>query len=177
MLGIDPGLSRCGYGAVRRAGGRWQVAAGGVVLTDRQSSLPARLAALHRELRSLLAELRPEAVAVERVFFQTNARTAMATGQASGVALLAAAEAGAEIAQYTPNEVKMAVCGDGAADKRQVQTMVAAVLGLPTVPRPPDVADALALAVCHATAGSVDRALAASRSASQPARLSVRRPA
>lgn len=132
-----------------------------MVVTDRSWPLPQRLAALHRELRALLAELRPDAVAVERVFFQTNARTAMATGQASGVALLAAAEAGAEVAQYTPNEVKMAVCGDGSADKRQVQTMVTAVLGLAAVPKPPDMADALALAVCHATAGALHRAAAA----------------
>lgn len=160
VLGVDPGLSRCGYGAVRRAGGRWQVLSGGVLTTDRATPLPQRLVALHRGLRALVAELEPDVVAVERVFFQTNARTAMATGQASGLALLVAADSGCEVAQYTPNEVKMAVCGSGAADKEQVQTMVARILGLGAVPRPPDVADALALAVCHCTAGPLARAAA-----------------
>lgn len=159
VLGVDPGLSRCGYGAVRRQGGRWEVVAGGVVATDPASALPERLAALHGELQALVDELQPEVVAVERVFFQTNVRTAMATGQASGLALLVAAQAGVPVAQYTPNEVKMAVCGHGGADKRQVQQMVARVLGLAAVPRPPDLADALALAVCHCTAGPLQAAV------------------
>jgi crossover junction endodeoxyribonuclease RuvC len=160
VVGIDPGLSRCGYGAVRRQGGTWSVVAGGVVTTDPSAPLHLRLATLRLELAELLAELRPPAVAVERVFFQTNARTAMATGQASGVALLVAAEAGCQVVQYTPNEVKLAVCGDGGADKGQVQRMVARIVGLPAVPGPPDVADALALAVCHATAAPLARAVA-----------------
>ena len=105
--------------------------------------------------------MRPDAVVVERVFFQTNSRTAMATGQAAGVALLTAARAGTEVAQYTANEVKMAVVGYGSATKEQVQRMVAAVLGLPSVPRPPDVADALALAVCHLSSGGLRAAVAA----------------
>ena len=113
--------------------------------------LPERLRTLSDELRALVAEFRPDAVVVERVFFQVNARTAMATGQASGVALVAAAEPGCEVAQYTANEVKQAVVGYGAATKEQVQRMVASVLGLAEPPRPPDVADALALAVCHLT--------------------------
>lgn len=161
VLGVDPGLSRCGYGAVRRQGGQWEVVSGGVVGTDPAVPLPARLAALHGELQALVAGLRPEVVAVERVFFQTNVRTAMATGQASGLALLVAAEAGVPVVQYTPNEVKMAVCGHGGADKRQVQQMVARILDLPAVPRPPDLADALALAVCHCTAGPLQAAVQA----------------
>jgi crossover junction endodeoxyribonuclease RuvC len=122
------------------------------------------LRVLYRELRTLVAEVRPDAVVVERVFFQTNVRTAMATGQAGGVALLVAAEAGCEVAQYSANEVKQAVVGFGGATKDQVQRMVAALLGLVEPPRPPDVADALALAVCHLTAQPLRRAIAAATS-------------
>src|SRR5205085_11779443 len=111
--------------------------------------LPDRLAVLDRDFRVLLAEVRPDAVAVERLFFQVNARTAMAVGQASGLVLATAARAGCEVAQYTPNEVKEAVAGNGAAPKAQVQRMVQALLGLAEPPRPPDAADALALALCH----------------------------
>ncbi|MCA1693155.1 MAG: crossover junction endodeoxyribonuclease RuvC, partial [Actinobacteria bacterium] len=111
--------------------------------------LPQRLAMLDRDLRALLADLRPDAVAVERLFFQVNARTAMSVGQASGLVLAAAVQAGAEVAQYTPNEVKQAVAGYGAATKEQVQRMVQALLGLAVRPKPPDAADALALALCH----------------------------
>ena len=106
-------------------------------------------------------EFRPDAVVVERVFFQVNARTAMATGQAAGVALVAAAESGCDVAQYTSNEVKQALVGYGSATKDQVQRMVASVLGLAETPRPPDVADALALAACHLTAQPLRRAVAA----------------
>jgi crossover junction endodeoxyribonuclease RuvC len=162
VLGIDPGLSRCGYGLVRRAGGRTEALRGGVVETDPAAELPERLRLLHEELGRLVAETTPDAVVVERVFFQTNARTAMATGQAAGVGLLVAATAGVPVAQYTANEVKMAVVGYGSATKEQVQRMVAAVLGLEAPPRPPDVADALALAVCHLASSGLRAALAAS---------------
>jgi crossover junction endodeoxyribonuclease RuvC len=159
VLGVDPGLSRCGYGAVRRNGGVLEATAGGVLRSDPATPLPERLRDLLHALERLLEELRPDAVAVERVFFQTNARTAMATGQASGLALAAAAAAGCEVAQYTANEVKLAVVGYGSATKGQVQKMVASLLGLPEPPRPPDVADALALAVCHLAAEPLRRAL------------------
>ena len=152
VLGIDPGVSRCGYGCVeangRGAGGGRAVAAG-VLRTPPEDPLPHRLAQLDDDLRALLAELRPDAVAVERVFFQVNARTAMSVGQASGLALAAAARAGCEVAQYTPNEVKQAVAGYGAAGKEQVTRMVQALLGLREPPRPADAADALALALTH----------------------------
>ncbi len=154
MLGIDPGVSRCGYGAVVAEGsasvGR---VACGVIRTPPGDPLPDRLAALQAELEGLVAELRPAAVAVERVFFQTNVRTAMSVGQASGLALAVAARAGVPVCQYTPNEVKQAVAGYGAAGKAQVQAMVARLLHLPEVPKPPDAADALALAICHLSAG------------------------
>lgn len=149
MLGIDPGLSRCGYGAVRQVGSARRAEAAGVVTTPVDEPVPQRLASLRAELRSLIAELEPTVVVVERVFFQTNARTAMAVGQASGVALLTAVELGCDVVEYTSNEVKLAVTGDGAASKRKVQEMVARLLALGEVPRPPDAADALALALCH----------------------------
>jgi len=159
VLGIDPGLSRCGYGVVTRREGRLSAVAGGVISSPPTTALPERLRTLSDELRALVAEFRPDAVVVERVFFQVNARTAMATGQAAGVALVAAAESGCEVAQYTANEVKLAVVGYGSATKEQVQRMVAQVLGLPEPPRPPDVADALALAACHLTTRSLQRAV------------------
>lgn len=161
VLGIDPGLSRCGYGVVRRRGSDLEAVVGGVVRTDPSLALPERLHLLHTELRAVVAESAPDAVVVERVLFQTNARTAMATGQAAGVALLAASEAGCPVVQYSANEVKMAVVGYGGATKEQVQRMVAALLGLGGPPRPPDVADALALAVCHLGSGPLRLAIEA----------------
>ena len=151
MLGIDPGVSRCGYGAVRSGRVRPEAVAAGVITTDRDDPLPARLARLSSELSALLDEMQPDAVVVERVFFQTNVRTAMSVGQASGLALAAAAGRGIDVAQYTANEVKQAVAGYGAASKEQVQKMVQALLSLPDLPKPPDAADALALALCHLT--------------------------
>jgi crossover junction endodeoxyribonuclease RuvC len=159
VLGIDPGLTRCGYGCVGREGGREVALAAGVVTTERERPLPARLAELRRELTVLVAELRPSVIVVERVLFQTNARTAMAVGQASGLALCSAAEAGITVAEYSANEVKLAVTGYGAASKQQVQRMVAELLHLDSPPRPPDAADALALALCHLACDRVDAAL------------------
>ena len=150
VLGIDPGVSRCGYGCVEGGTGvQPRAVAVGVLTTPPSDPLPERLAALDRDLRALIAEFEPAAVAVERVFFQVNARTAMSVGQASGLAMAAAAQAGCEVVQYTPNEVKQAVAGYGSATKEQVQRMVQSLLGLAEVPRPPDAADALALALCH----------------------------
>jgi crossover junction endodeoxyribonuclease RuvC len=150
VLGIDPGVSRCGYGCVEGGtAGRSRAVAVGVLTTPPSEPLPNRLAELDTELRGLIRELRPDVVAVERVFFQVNARTAMSVGQASGLALVAATQAGCEVAQYTPNEVKAAVAGSGSAPKEQVQRMVQSLLGLAEVPSPTDAADALALALCH----------------------------
>jgi crossover junction endodeoxyribonuclease RuvC len=149
VLGIDPGVSRCGYGAVAREAGSLRAVACGVIRTPPSDPLPERLVALGDELDALLAQIRPSAVAVERVLFQTNVRTAMSVGQASGLALVSAARAGIPVAQYSPNEVKLAVTGDGRADKAGVQTMVTRLLGLREVPKPADAADALALACCH----------------------------
>ena len=149
VLGIDPGLSRCGYGAVDQRGGVARAKAVGTITTSPSDALAARLAALDVGLRQLLGELRPDVVAVERLFFQVNARTAISVGQASGLVLAAAHHAGCEVVQYTPNEVKQAVVGYGSASKHQVQRMVQALAGLAEPPRPPDAADALALALCH----------------------------
>jgi len=163
VLGIDPGLSRCGYGCVEQRARGPRVAAMGVLRTSPEVALPERLASLQRELTALLQELRPDAVAVERVFFQVNARTAMSVAQASGLALAAAATAGCAVAQYTPNEVKQAVAGFGGAPKEQVQRMVQAQLRLPQPPHPPDVADALALALGHLAIARLQAAIAGAR--------------
>ncbi len=164
-MGIDPGLSRCGYGVVARVPGHGRAGmraeAAGVITTPVDDPLPTRLAALADELTALFAEYQPSVVVVERVLFQTNARTAMSVGQASGLALAAAARRGAEVVQYSPNEVKMAVTGYGSATKDQVQRMVQALLGLEVAPRPPDAADALALAITHLGRASLARAAAA----------------
>jgi crossover junction endodeoxyribonuclease RuvC len=149
VLGIDPGLSRCGYGVVRRDGPAFRAVAYGVIRTPPSDDLPARLAALLTELEALLVEYPPAAVAVERVLFQVNTRTAMSVGQASGLALALAGRAGIPVVQYSPNEVKLAVAGDGAAGKEEVQRMVTRLLKLAEPPQPPDAADALALALCH----------------------------
>lgn len=131
-----------------------------MVRTAPTDAVPQRLAALQSELRALISELRPEVVAVERVFFQRNARTAMAVAQASGVAMAEAATAGCEVVQYSPTEVKLAVSGDGAAGKAQVERMVKTLLGLPAPPKPADAADACALALCHLSHGSLRRRVA-----------------
>lgn len=149
MLGIDPGLSRCGYGAVRSDGQRLVPVAYGVLRTPAAAPLPERLAMLRQELDDLLDELRPGALAVERILFQVNARTAIAVGQASGLALAAAAHRRVPVTHYSPNEVKLAVAGYGGADKAQVQAMVTRLCNLDAPPSPPDAADALALAICH----------------------------
>jgi crossover junction endodeoxyribonuclease RuvC len=150
VLGIDPGLTRCGYAVVRsgRSGTATAVSLG-VIRTPPSAALPHRLAELRSELASLIAEFTPDAVAVEQVFFQVNVRTAMSVGQASGLALAEAAAAGCDVVQYTPNQVKNAVAGWGGAGKAQVQKMVQARLGLAAVPQPADAADAAALALCH----------------------------
>ena len=150
VLGIDPGLTRCGYAVVDGRGTNAESAvAMGVLRTPPDQPLPQRLAALGTELAALIAEFAPDVVAVEHVFFQVNVRTAMSVGQASGLALAEAARAGCEVAQYTPNQVKGAVAGWGAAPKEQVQKMVQARLRLSRAPEPPDAADAAALALCH----------------------------
>ncbi len=162
VLGIDPGLTRCGFAVVD---GRGPSAASavtlGVIRTASADELPHRLAALRTELVALIAEFEPDVVSVERVFFQTNVRTAMSVGQASGLALCEAAAAGCVVVQYTPNEVKNAVAGFGGASKQQVQKMVQTRLKLSTLPKPADAADAAALALCHLATAPMHRHVAA----------------
>nr|WP_205745740.1 crossover junction endodeoxyribonuclease RuvC [Egibacter rhizosphaerae] len=158
MLGVDPGLSRCGLGVIDGTAQRAVLRRAGVVRTAPGDPTASRLADLHRAVRDLIAEERPEAVVVERLFVHANLRTVMSVGQATGVAMLAGAEAGLEVAEYTPTEVKAAISGHGGAEKSQVAYMVRAVLGLAETPEPPDVADALALALCHLRRGIVDLA-------------------
>jgi crossover junction endodeoxyribonuclease RuvC len=168
VLGVDPGLTRCGLGVVEgRSGGPLTMVAVGVALTPRDADLGARLVLLERELEDWLDRYRPDAVAVERVFSQHNVRTVMGTAQASALAVVAAARRGLPVALHTPSEVKAAVTGSGRAEKAQVGAMVARLLGLDEPPRPADAADALALAICHLWRGAAQRrielALAASR--------------
>jgi crossover junction endodeoxyribonuclease RuvC len=162
VLGIDPGLSRCGYGVLeQQAGARIRAVAAGVITTPAASPLPERLGELQREVRALLAQVEPSVVAVERVFFQTNVRTAMAVGQASGVVMAEAINAGCEVAQYGPNEVKQAVAGWGGAGKDEIERMVQRLLGIDRPLRPVDAADAVALALCHLAHEPTLRKLAA----------------
>jgi crossover junction endodeoxyribonuclease RuvC len=174
VLGIDPGVSRCGYGVVARTGSRMVATSYGVLRTEPSEELPVRLAALSADFDALIHEHHPSALAVERVLFQTNVRTAISVGQASGLALAAAARVGIPVVHYSPNEIKLGIVGHGGADKAQVQMMVMRLLELAEPPSPPDAADALALAVCHswsaplrsvasanAPGGGYDRAVAA----------------
>jgi crossover junction endodeoxyribonuclease RuvC len=162
-LGVDPGLSRCGYGAVQGVAGRLEPVAYGHLTTPPDMELADRLAALWADLEELLDDLKPEVVVVERVLFQVNARTAMSVGQASGLALAAAARRGIPVVQYSPNEVKLAVTGYGSATKDQVQSMVAVLLGLPGPPKPADRADALALAITHLSGAGLRQAAGVGR--------------
>ena len=148
VLGIDPGLSRCGYGCVEHGRPPRAIAAG-VLRTEPSAELAHRLAELQAEIRSLLAELTPDVVAVERVLFQHNVSTAMGVGMASGIVMAEAVAAGCEVAEYSPNEIKQAVAGHGGADKHQVGSMVQTLLGLPRRLSPADAADAAAVALCH----------------------------
>lgn len=176
VLGVDPGLTRCGVGVVDGQPGRpCTLLAVDVVRTDPQLDLAERLLHLESEFVRLVNAHRPDAVAVERVFSQQNVRTVMGTAQAGAVALLVAARAGLPVRMYTPSEVKAAVTGSGQADKAQVTSMVMRLLRLTERPRPADAADALALAICHVWRGTAQGRLAAALAA-QPRRVVVRGP-
>jgi crossover junction endodeoxyribonuclease RuvC len=158
VLGVDPGVSRCGYAVLEQDGGTSRAVALGVLTTSPSHPLPHRLAELQRELRALLDEFEPRALAVERVLFQVNVRTAMSVGQASGLAMAEAAARGCDVTQYSPNQIKEAVAGYGGATKEQMQRMVQTLLGLGSIPRPPDAADAAAVALCHLAVAPVQAA-------------------
>lgn len=161
VVGVDPGTAATGYGVVARRGARTVALDGGVISTPAGLPLERRLATIHARLGELLDEHRPQAMAVEELYFGRNVRTALAVGQARGVALLAAGQRGVDCHAYTPQQVKGGVCGHGAAPKAQVQRMVQALLGLAEPPRPDHAADALAVALCHLN-GAPLRAAAAS---------------
>jgi len=149
VLGIDPGLARTGFAVVEERSGQTTALTAGVISTDRDLPVAARLAELFRDLEDLIAEYRPAEAAIEEIFVNLNLQTAAGVGRASGVAILAAARAGLSVYEYTPTAVKSAVAGYGAADKTQLQAVVARRLGLRVAPRPADAADACAVALCH----------------------------
>jgi len=161
VLGIDPGTARLGYGLVERQGSDLTMLDYGCLETVNDRPLEQRLLLIHEGLTGLIETHRPAAVGVERLFFNKNAQTAMAVGQARGVVLLAAAEHGLPVFEYGPHEVKLAVTGYGRAPKDQVQRMVQLVLSMTDVPRPDDAADALAVAVCTAHAVTAARTVTA----------------
>lgn len=164
MLGIDPGLTRCGIAAVDGAIGRPLSLVGADALrTSPDADLPQRLLGIERGIEEWIDRVRPDAVAVERVFAQHNLSTVMGTAQASGIALVCAARRGLPVALHTPSEVKAAITGSGRADKAQVGVMVARILRLDGPPRPADAADAVALAICHLWRGNAQAHLARAR--------------
>ncbi len=149
VLGIDPGLSRCGYGLVHQQAAGTRAVAVGVLRTDPALPTPQRLAEIQVDLRALLREHQPQVVAIERVLFQVNVRTAIPVAQAAGIAMAEAVAAGAEVVEYSPNQVKQAVAGVGGASKDQMERMVQTLLRIAQPLRPVDAADAVALALCH----------------------------
>jgi crossover junction endodeoxyribonuclease RuvC len=169
VLGVDPGLTRCGVGVVEGTPGRTcTLVAYYVIYTDPEDELATRLLHLDRSFADLIAEHRPDSVAVERVFSQHNVRTVMGTAQAGAVAVLGAARAGLSVQMYTPSEVKAAVTGSGQADKAQMTAMVTRLLRMPAPPRPADAADALALAICHIWRGGTRARMAAAARGGAP---------
>jgi len=166
VLGVDPGLTRCGIGVIEGdPGRRLALVATGVVNTSAGDEIGLRLLALEQQFERWLTDYQPDAVAVERVFSQHNVRTVMGTAQAGAVAIVCAARRGLPVALHTPSEVKAAVTGSGRADKAQVTLMVTRLLAMSDPPRPADAADALALAICHLWRGGAQRRLAAALAA------------
>lgn len=154
IFGIDPGSERTGYGCIDSAGSRHTLVICGSLAPPARATFPEKLQSIHAGLKALLERHRPECVVVEDIFYARNVRSALKLGHARGVALLAASEAGIRVVEYSPAEVKRAVVGYGRAEKHQVQEMVRLLLGLSAAPSPHDVADALAIAVCHVHAST-----------------------
>ncbi len=149
VLGIDPGLSRCGYGVVHRKDGEEIALAAGVIVTPSEMGTPHRLTLLRDEVRELIVDYKPDVIAIERVLFQHNAATAISVGQAIGIVMTEGISAGCEVVEFSPNEVKQSVAGHGGADKKEMEKMVQILLGIETPLEPVDAADALALALCY----------------------------
>ncbi len=160
IFGIDPGSNRTGYGCVETDGSRHRIVISGAISAPALAPFPERLLNIHSRLAALLADCRPDCVAIESLFHAANARSALKLGHARGVAVLAAVEAGLPVVEYTPAEVKRAVVGYGRAEKHQVQQMVKLLLGLAALPSPHDAADALAVAICHVHSMAPGRAAA-----------------
>jgi crossover junction endodeoxyribonuclease RuvC len=168
VLGVDPGLTRCGVGIVEGAiGSPISLVGVGVILTATEAALDQRLLDLDQQLSEWINLWKPDVIAVERVFSQHNVRTVMGTGQAAGIALLLAAKAGIPVMMHTPSEVKASVTGSGRANKAQVALMVQKILNLETIPKPVDATDALALAICHIWRGGGNTKIAQALAAEQ----------
>lgn len=162
VIGIDPGISNTGYGVVERRGASLIARDGGVIETSPQTPLELRLAAIARRIDELVSEHEPEAMAIESIYFGKNAQTAFLVGQARGAVVAQAGSRGLTVSSYTPQQIKLAVCGSGAAEKDQVQRMVSALLGLPGGALPPDhTADALAVGICHVNSSPLTAAIGA----------------
>ncbi|CAA9470184.1 MAG: RuvC [uncultured Solirubrobacteraceae bacterium] len=171
VLGIDPGLANTGYGVVQRRSGRLVALDGGCVTTRPESAPARRLASIHTAVAELILRHEPDAVALEALYFGQNVQSALAVGQARGVVMLAAGQRGIGCHDYTPQQVKGAVCGSGRAEKDQIQRMVQSLLGLTELPRPDHAADALAVAICHANHAGLSAAkIRASRGAAATGR-------
>ena len=149
ILGIDPGYAILGYGILDMKGNHFSVVTYGSILTDSKMDMPSRLNILYEKLTDVIREYEPEEAAIEELFFNNNAKTAILVGEARGVTVLACAQNGLNIHEYTPLQIKQALVGYGKADKKQIQAMVKAILNLEKVPKPDDTADALAAAICH----------------------------
>jgi crossover junction endodeoxyribonuclease RuvC len=168
VLGVDPGLTRCGVGIVEGVvGSPISLVGVGVILTPTEAALDQRLLDLDQQLSEWINVWKPDVIAVERVFSQHNLRTVMGTGQAAGIALLLAAKAGIPVMMHTPSEVKASVTGSGRANKAQVALMVQKILNLDTIPKPVDATDALALAICHIWRGGGNAKIAQALAAEQ----------
>ncbi len=150
ILGIDPGIAIVGYGVIEHIGNRFKVIDYGSIQTKAGTPLTERLQTIYTELKQIIYDTRPDCIAIEELFFNNNAKTAITVAQARGVLILGGVTEGLSISEYTPLQVKQAVTGYGRADKNQVQQMTKALLGLDKVPKPDDTADALAIAICHA---------------------------
>lgn len=154
ILGIDPGLAIVGWGVIEYSGNRFRTIAYGAIRTPAGMETPKRLLSIRRDMEELIKKYRPEHMAVEELFFNTNITTGIRVAEARGIVLLCGEQKGVRVAEYTPLQVKQAVVGYGRAEKKQVMTMVTSLLGLKETPKPDDTADALAIAVCHAHSGA-----------------------
>lgn len=160
ILGIDPGYAILGYGIVEMKGNHFEVCGYGAITTEASMDMTDRLKCLYSSLTEIIAQYEPEVASIEELFFNTNVKTAIMVGQARGVAIVACANCGMEIAEYTPLQIKQALVGYGRAEKKQVQIMVKTLLNLKEVPKPDDTADALAAAICHGHSANANKRLA-----------------